>query len=76
MIRDTYTTREAATLLGLRPSAIRSAIRRGRIVAERRGRDYLIGLPEIREYELMHQGRVGRPRKMKIGTAVGGTRRD
>lgn len=61
LIRDTYTTGEAAVLLGLRPSAIRSAIRRGRIVAERRGRDYMIPLAELRAYELAHQGRVGRP---------------
>jgi excisionase family DNA binding protein len=68
-VRD-YTTGEAAVLLGLRPSAIRSAIRRGRIVAERRGRDYLIPLAEIRAYELAHQGRVGRPPKFrKFGQA-------
>lgn len=66
-----YTTAEAAVLLGLRPSAIRSAIRRGRISAARHGRDYLIPLPELRAYELLHLGRVGRPRKTKIRPSVG-----
>jgi len=40
--KDLITTTEAANILGLDPSAIRHRIRKGKLKAERVGRDHLV----------------------------------
>lgn len=40
--KDLITTTEAAEILGLDPSAIRHRIRKGKLKAERVGRDHLV----------------------------------
>jgi excisionase family DNA binding protein len=59
-----YTTREAASLLGLTPSALRSAIANGVLRALRIDeRTNLISEDEIERYRRENLGRRGRPKK-------------
>lgn len=56
------TTKEAAAVLGLSPVSVRSALDRGTMIGEKRGRDWLVPLSEVRNYEFLHlHGR--KPRK-------------
>jgi excisionase family DNA binding protein len=58
------TTREAADRLGIQPRSVVQLIRRGRIKAEKRGRDYFVEAAEVLRYE---QDRLPahRPRKIE-----------
>lgn len=56
----TYTTIEAATLLGIDPRSVRAFINRGLIAATKHGRDWLITQDEIDRYN-RERRHVGRP---------------
>lgn len=57
----TYTTPQAAAMLGLKPKTVSRYIKRGLIKAERRGRDYWITESELERFKVERRGR-GRPR--------------
>ena len=48
----TYTTTEAATLLGIKPGSVRALIARNLIAATRHGRDWLITQEALDAYLL------------------------
>jgi excisionase family DNA binding protein len=57
---DELTTDEAADELGVLPVTVRALIQRGRLEAERKGRDYWIRRDELEAYKLRRR-RPGRP---------------
>lgn len=57
------TTNEAAALLGLDPHTVRVQINRGKLRAERRGRDYWIKPAEVERYRATLLGKPGRRAK-------------
>lgn len=57
------TINDAAKLLGLAPSTLRDAIRKGTMRAEKHGRDHWIVPAEVERYRRERQGKRGRPRK-------------
>ena len=63
---DILTTREAAALLGLSPKTITQAIRRGKLQAERFGRDWQIQRDDLLSWSATRRP-VGRPRKKTEG---------
>lgn len=59
---STFTTHEAADRLGLTARSVARLVKRGRIVATKRGRDYLIDLSEVDRYAAERR-EPGRPKK-------------
>ncbi len=59
---DTLTTEEAARLLGVLPSTLRHAVRRGALLAEKRGRDLFLTRAEVERYGREHKP-SGKPKK-------------
>jgi excisionase family DNA binding protein len=57
-----HTTQEAARLLGLTQQGVLAAIRRGKLNAEKHGRDWQISDEEIERYRQEPRQR-GRPKK-------------
>jgi len=55
------TTAQAAKRLGITPDSVRHQIARGRLLGEKRGRDYFIPAIEVARYATAR--RMGRPRK-------------
>jgi excisionase family DNA binding protein len=66
MTKDPMTTTEAAEYLGISPEAIRQAISRKTLKAEKRGRDNFISRAELDRYRREHLGKVGKP-PAKVG---------
>lgn len=60
--RGLLTLQEAAARLGRSPITLRSAIRRGKMIGHKYGRDWLVEESEVRTYELVSLGRVGYPK--------------
>ena len=60
-MKDIYTTAEASAALGVKPKTVTRYIERGLIVAEKRGRDYLISAGEIERFKRERRGR-GKPK--------------
>jgi excisionase family DNA binding protein len=58
----TYTTAEAAQLLGIQRHSVTQLIQRGVICAEKRGRDYFIIHEELQRFLRERRG-PGRPRR-------------
>jgi len=56
------TLAEGARRLGVKPVTLRMAIRRGRLIAHKYGRDWLVEESELHWYELRSLGRVGWPK--------------
>jgi excisionase family DNA binding protein len=60
------TTKEAAQILGVTPARVRQFIKDGRLAAEKRGRDHLLGEQEVKRFK-RHGRRSGpkggRPRR-------------
>lgn len=56
------TLQEGARRLGVKPVTLRMAISRGRLVAHKYGRDWLVEESELRWYEMRSLGRVGYPK--------------
>lgn len=54
---------EAADDLGVTPSAMQAAVRRGTLHAEKFGRDWLVTAGEVERYRAEHLGQRGRPNK-------------
>lgn len=48
----TYTTAEAAALLGIKPVSVRALIARDLLVAQRHGRDWLITQEALDAYQI------------------------
>lgn len=46
-----YTTREAATVLGVKPVTVNQYIQRGQLKAEKRGRDLFITSAELERFQ-------------------------
>jgi excisionase family DNA binding protein len=65
----TYTTTEAAIVLGLAPETVARYIKRGLIAAQKRGRDYWIEDAELERFQRERQigpgYPKGKPRKAK-----------
>lgn len=59
-----YTAKEAAPLLGISPGSMRTFIKRGLIVATKRGRDWFITQDEIDRYN-RERRKAGQPPKRK-----------
>jgi excisionase family DNA binding protein len=59
------TTAEAAARLGITPEAVRKAIKRGRLVATKHGRDWLIDAVEVERYAATPKDKGGRPKKSR-----------
>jgi excisionase family DNA binding protein len=57
-----HTTQEAARLLGLTRKGVLAAIERGKLHAEKHGRDWMISDDEIKRYRKEPRQR-GRPRR-------------
>jgi len=57
--RDLITTVEAAQILGLDPSAIRHRIRKGKLKAERVGRDHLVSRRTIEAEKAARKEKAG-----------------
>jgi excisionase family DNA binding protein len=64
------TTREAADRLGIQARSVVQLIRRGRLKAEKRGRDYLIEAAEVKRYEQERQP-AHRPKKIALTRDTG-----
>lgn len=63
---DTYTTTEAATILGLQTRTVARYIKRGLLAATKRGRDYFIDADELARFQRERRGvgyPAGRPRR-------------
>ena len=56
------TLAEGARRLGVKPVTLRMAIRRGRLIAHKYGRDWLVEESELHWYEMRSLGRVGWPK--------------
>ena len=50
-VRASYTTTEAAALLKVQPRSVTKAIERGRLKAEKRGRDWHIDAAELARFQ-------------------------
>lgn len=57
MREETFTTTEAAKILGVRPARVRQLILAGVIEAEKRGRDLLIAKSEVEKAKLRNTQR-------------------
>ena len=62
MPKKLLTTTEAAEILGIDRAAVSALIRRGRLQAEKPGRDYLITEAALTAYQATRR-RPGRPKK-------------
>jgi excisionase family DNA binding protein len=58
-LKEMLTTAEAAAVLGITPQSVRRQINRGRIAAEKRGRDHFISRAEVERYAASRK--MGRP---------------
>jgi excisionase family DNA binding protein len=61
-----HTTQEVARLLGLTQQGVLAAIRRGKLHAEKHGRDWMVSDEEIERYRKEPRQR-GRPRRRLYG---------
>lgn len=57
---DFLTTKEAATIIGVSQKMVQSLIRRGRLPAQKIGRDWMIRREDVENHE---RGKGGRPRR-------------
>jgi excisionase family DNA binding protein len=57
------TLNEAAALLGVAASSLRTQIHNGRLHATKRGRDWTVSEREIERYRTVSLGKAGRPPK-------------
>lgn len=60
---DILTTNEAAQILGVSQKMVQSLIKRGRLPAEKIGRDWMIRREDAESHE---RGKGGRPKKLEV----------
>jgi excisionase family DNA binding protein len=60
---ETYTTEEAAKILGITAGRVRQMIIDGKIMAEKRGRDLLIPVSEVEKAKLRKKKPGPKPQK-------------
>lgn len=63
MARVVVSTSEAASLLGVTPSWVRTLVKRSALPGEKVGRDYLIPKEAVEEFARKPRARPGRPPK-------------
>ena len=64
-LEDYMTVNEMAQAANVEPDTIRKAIKRKRLVAKKRGRDWLATRQAFEAYQNNIKGKVGRPAKPK-----------